>query len=79
MSRLAAGHPQGPGLDTGEDGATINTGMPKHPTKCNDVPRHLLTVSRDITALTFAGPNLRLTIDQLRLKALRLKPGTPST
>ena len=47
-SRLAAGHPQGPGLDPGEDGATIAAGMP-NTTRINDVPRHLLTVSRDIT------------------------------
>ena len=47
--QLAAGHPQGPGLDTGEDGATITSRDAGHPQKCNDVPRHLLTVSRDIT------------------------------
>jgi hypothetical protein len=42
-------HPQGPGLDSGEDGATITSRDAGHPQKCNDVPRHLLTVSRDIT------------------------------
>ena len=47
---------KGIGLDRGEDDATItNRGhIPQNdlrPTtrKCNDVPRHLLTVSRDIT------------------------------
>ena len=48
-SRLAAGHPQGPGLDPGEDGATITSRDAETPRKCNDVPRHLPTVSRDIT------------------------------
>jgi hypothetical protein len=46
---LAEGHPQGPGLDTGEDGATITSRDVGYPQKCNDVSRHLLTVSRDIT------------------------------
>ena len=38
-SRLAAGHPQGSGLDPGEDGATIPAGMPNTPTNA--------TMSRD--------------------------------
>jgi transposase InsO family protein len=32
--------PAGPGLDPGEDGATITAGMPEPPRKCNDVSRH---------------------------------------
>jgi hypothetical protein len=46
---LAEGHPKGPGLDPGEDGATITSRDAETPHNCNDVPRHLLTVSRDIT------------------------------
>ena len=60
-SRLAAGHPQGPGLDPGEDGATLQAGMPNNPPKCNDVPRHLLTVSRDITRSRLGESNPRPT------------------
>ena len=48
-STLAEGHPKGPGLDPGEDGATITSRDAETPHNCNDVPRHLLTVSRDIT------------------------------
>jgi hypothetical protein len=54
-SRLAAGHPKGPGLDPGEDGATITSRDAEHPPKCNDVPRHLLTMSRDITVVGATG------------------------
>ena len=39
---------QGRGLDTGEDAPPSPTGM-SDTQKCNDVSRHLLTVSRDIT------------------------------
>lgn len=56
MSRLAAGHPQGTGLDAGENGATIPVGsVDNHPPKSNDVPRHLSTVSRDIAVVAGAG------------------------
>ena len=41
-SRLAEGHPKGPGLDPARTAPPSLTGMPKHP-NCNDVPRHLLT------------------------------------
>ena len=41
--------PKGPGLDLGEDGATITSRDAETPINANDVPRHLLTVSRDIT------------------------------
>jgi hypothetical protein len=49
LIRVGRRPPEGPGLDTGEDGATITSRDVGHPQKCNDVPRHLLTVSRDIT------------------------------
>jgi len=51
---LAAGHPQGYGLDPGEDGAALPTGMPALPkprSKCNDVSRHPSTMTRDITGV----------------------------
>jgi hypothetical protein len=45
----------GRGLDTGEDGATITSRDVGHPQKCNDVTRHLLKVSRDITIVEPRG------------------------
>ena len=56
---LAEGHPKGPGLDPGEDGATITSRDAETPHNCNDVPRHLPTVSRDITVRTRKESNLK--------------------
>ena len=47
--RLGRSHPPGPGLGPGENGATLTSREAKHPPKFNDVSRHLLTVSRDLT------------------------------
>jgi hypothetical protein len=61
-AQLAAGHPQVNGLDPGENAATLtNRGSnnhqppPNNHPKCNDVPRHLSTVSRDITSVGPVG------------------------
>jgi hypothetical protein len=41
----------------GEEGATITSRDAGHPQKCNDVSRHLLTVSRDITWWSLGDSN----------------------
>jgi hypothetical protein len=57
-SRLAAGHPQGPGLDpsrTASHSATAPRDTRHTARKCKDVSRHLPTVSRDITGEPVTG------------------------
>src|SRR4029453_7318145 len=46
------------GRANGEDGATITSRDAGHTQKCNDVPRHLLTVSRDITRRPGGDPEV---------------------
>ena len=61
-SRLAAGHPQGPGLDPGEDGATINSRDAETTpemqrcldTPVNGVPRHHMEPPWGIEPQTYA-------------------------
>jgi hypothetical protein len=50
-SRLAAGHPQGPGLDPGENGATIPSRDAETAPQMQRCLETLLTMSRDITRL----------------------------
>src|SRR5215218_5816200 len=75
---------KGSGLDRGEDDATItNRGhtQPRNdlqPTaqKCNDVPRHLSTVSRDITKELARGLEpLTTCLQEESKRAARCAPG----
>jgi hypothetical protein len=59
LIRVGRRPPEGPGLDTGEDGATITSRDVGHPQKCNDVetpangvPRHHRELARGLEPLT---------------------------